>query len=233
MSLVNEIKHIKRLVVSGLFRPHIKKEPGNHEMRHIGNEYGGYTVACDMLSDHPVVLSFGIGEDMSFEQGMIDEGAEVYAFDPTPRAAKYVSDHNKSEKFHFDECGLSDIDGEVDFFFPKNKSFVSGSEVMNSHLDETDRVKVKMKTLDTVMAELGKTHFDVIKMDIEGSEFKIIDDLVRLKDCYDQLCMEIHYLNYKDGNNKLRVFVARIQEAGFKVTYINDTTEVFSFGKSK
>ena len=43
-------------------------------------------------STSPLVLSFGIGEDLSFSETVIKElNATVYAYDPTPKAAAYVS----------------------------------------------------------------------------------------------------------------------------------------------
>ncbi len=101
-------------------------------MEQFGNKYGGYKVLVDQMLPLLTLwfLSFGIGEDLSFSQDMIDKiGAEVYAFDPTPRSLTYVQGHKlyKNEKFHFYPIGLSDKDQQQTFYFPKEKEYVSCS----------------------------------------------------------------------------------------------------------
>ena len=61
----------------------------------IGNEnYGGYCL-CEtsrLVDQSAVVYSFGIGEDISFDEGLIiSYNISVYGFDPTPRSIEFVA----------------------------------------------------------------------------------------------------------------------------------------------
>ena len=61
------------------------------ELRHgrvafLGSAYGGYAVPIETVSGE-VGLSFGAGEDISFEEAIAGEfGATVHIYDPTPSA---------------------------------------------------------------------------------------------------------------------------------------------------
>ena len=54
----------------------------------IGSAYGSHTVVRDGLDARSVVYSFGVGEDVSFDLGLIERyGCMVHTFDPTRREA--------------------------------------------------------------------------------------------------------------------------------------------------
>lgn len=76
------------------------------KLKQFGNEYGGYQLATDFISNNSelTVLSFGIGEDLSFDEEFMNTyDAQIFAFDPTPRTKIYVQNHalSQNNKFHF------------------------------------------------------------------------------------------------------------------------------------
>lgn len=162
-----------------------------------GTEYGGFYIPCNFKMENRIVYSFGIGEDLSFSEAIIRGGGEVYAFDPTPKSIKFVESHKliSNPKFHFFPYGLSDFDGREVFYLPIRDDWVSASVVLHGNVNNKNIVEVEMRTLRTIMNELGHGHVDVLKMDIEGSEFKVIDNLMnpklKLVD-FSMLLMELH-----------------------------------------
>ena len=67
---------------------------------------------------------------------------------------------------------LSDFNGQKDFFITKGSgchSFLaaSGQEII-------DKVKIKVKSLDTLMGELNIKRIDLLKIDAEGAELEIL-----------------------------------------------------------
>ena len=76
----------------------------------------------------------------------------------------------KNDSFHFECVGLSDVNEGVKFYLPENHDYVSGSECFHKGLDN-NYIVVKMKWLDAIAQELGHHHINILKMDIEGSEF--------------------------------------------------------------
>lgn len=148
-----------------------------------GTEYGGFYLPMNFEIDNSIVYSFGIGEDISFSEAMIKKGGIVYAFDPTPKAIKYVEGHKifSNPNFHFFPYGLSDKDEKEIFYLPKRNDWISGSVILHHYVDSENIVEAEMKTLRSIMQELGHDHIDILKMDIEGSEFKVVKNLMNPK----------------------------------------------------
>ena len=94
-------------------------------------KYGAFGVAKDYLRKQMTVMSFGVGFDISFDEALIDNyNAIVWAFDPTPKVAKWISENqNVSGDFHFFPYGLSTTNGSTRFYLPDNEDYVSGSIV--------------------------------------------------------------------------------------------------------
>jgi FkbM family methyltransferase len=157
----------------------------------IGSDYGGWLVPDDRLGTDSVCYCVGIGEDASFDLGLIDRyGCDVNSFDPTPVAVSYVSSIVTPPSFHFHAVGLWSHDGEIPFHAPQNKAHASYSAL---NIQETrESVYCRVKRLSSLMSELGHTHLDLLKMDIEGAEFDVIDSILVDGLDIDTICVEFH-----------------------------------------
>lgn len=112
-----------------------------------------------------------------------------------------ITSYHQAQDFIF-PYGLSDEDGEEEFYLPLNSKYVSGSVVHNKSLDGMHPIKVKMRRLRTLLEELNHKEIDIIKMDIEGAEFKVIQDIVNSEDGkvrFGLLCMETHKCFFKNS----------------------------------
>lgn len=147
----------------------------NTNCKLYGTEYGRFYLPENFEIDNFIVYSFGIGEDLSFSEAVIEVGGVVYAFDPTPKAIKFVESYKiiSNSNFHFFAYGLSDIDGKEDFYLPKRDDWVSASVIQHRYVDDGKVLEVEMKTLRPIMQELRHDHIDILKIDMEGSEFKV------------------------------------------------------------
>lgn len=91
-----------------------------------GNDYRGFYVADNYLNSESIIYSFGVGEDISFYESLIEMfGCTVYAFDPTPTSIRWVENRKNPDNFHFSSFGIDDNSGIVEFFLPKNDQYVS------------------------------------------------------------------------------------------------------------
>jgi hypothetical protein len=78
------LRYCKRVVRARLGTDHLLRPELSIETRRIGSAYGGWIVAPGPLSNarSPVVLSFGLGDDITFDEVIIqDHKARVYGFD--------------------------------------------------------------------------------------------------------------------------------------------------------
>ena len=180
-------------MLSNFFASIFLKNHGN--LQRFGNEYGGFCVLNTFENKESIIFSFGIGEDLSFSQDIISRcpDTRVFAFDPTPKSISYVRNHRLSKltNFNFFPFGLSDRCGKQDFYLPLNNEYVSGSSKKNKSLNNHP-ITVEMRTLQYFANKLNIHHIDLLKMDIEGSEFKVIDKLKKYPISIDQICFETH-----------------------------------------
>lgn len=159
-----------------------------------GSDYGGKWLVENSLTENSVVYSFGVGEDVSFDLSVIDRyGSQVFAFDPTPKAITYGSDFADVEpRFHFFPVALcSGEEGPIMFHLPQDPDHVSCSE---SEISDSS-FQVPAKPLTQIMDELGHLKIDVLKMDIEGSEYVVLEEIfikLPVSSWPDQILVEFH-----------------------------------------
>jgi FkbM family methyltransferase len=225
MDIFKLIKKFIRQQRSGRIKKGIKCESVWY-----GNNYGGFYVCPSIICESSIVYSFGIGEDISFDKCIYDKhNCAVYAFDPTPKSINWIKKQSLFAKFHFYEFGLSDKCGWIDFYLPKNQNHVSGSITSSSHLNTNDKISVRMKTLKDIMIELNHDHIDLLKMDIEGSEYVVIENILKTNIPINQILIEFHSRFSKDGKYKTKRAIQKLKEYGYEIFAFSDSYEEVSF----
>lgn len=193
-----------------------------------GNDYGGFYIYPEALPARPIVYSFGIGKDISFDETMMHlHEAQVFAFDPTPDSIAWINQENANSSLQFYPYGISAKTGFIDFYLPKNPLHVSGSVVATSFVDEAQKIKVQMKRLADILAELGHKKIDVLKMDIEGAEYDVIPDILETQVQISQILIEFH--GRVLGHQKTIEAVELLKKHGYEVFGISERGEEISF----
>eukprot|EP00386_Alphamonas_edax_P015300 GDKI01046770.1.p1 GENE.GDKI01046770.1~~GDKI01046770.1.p1 ORF type:complete len:281 (-),score=64.40 GDKI01046770.1:342-1091(-) len=129
-----------------------------------------------------VVYGAGIAGDSTFEQDMVwTYGCEVHAFDCT------LSPNSPSVKnmpFIFHQVCIG----------TKPPNMTEASNTYANYEGGVDTQQLVFKPLAEVMSELNHTHVDVLKFDIEGSEWQLIEeDILRgTQNKPEQLLFELH-----------------------------------------
>jgi FkbM family methyltransferase len=156
----------------------------------IGTAYGGWSMPAGLLSQDSVCYLAGLGEDASFDLSLIERfGCTVYAFDPVPEAARYAESVSSQEpRFRFSPVGLWSSDGSLRFYDNAEPGFVSRSAT-NMH-DTGSFTEADVRSIDSLMAEFGHQHVDLLKLSVEGSEYTLVDDLLAKQLPMKVLCVE-------------------------------------------
>ena len=212
---------LRRILNPPLHKPEIYAE-----YLFLGSEYGGSPVLRDRLTADSSVYSSGVGDDISFDLGMIETfGCTVKAFDPTPRCMEWLRRTNTPAQFEFHSIGLSDRTQVMRFSAPPQSDHVSYS--VGERIHETDTVELPVKALDELMADIGdKGHeIDLLKMDIEGSEYDALPDMLAKGILPHQLNVEFHHEMFGYSNEQTNEMVEAVRRAGYKLFF------VFSFGR--
>ncbi|XP_059179664.1 probable methyltransferase-like protein 24 [Physella acuta] len=159
---------------------------------------GGWEV-CDDMDVRPkspcTVYSFGINNDFSFDDDVAKlYGCHVFSFDPSMG----VKSHNRSDKVHFFNVGLW---GETGQKHPRFPGWM-------------------MYTLKDLKSMLGHTKVDIVKIDIETSEWMALPNILDTGQLDDvqQLYMEFHAI-WNLGRHtilpQLKIF-QRLEGLGFR-----------------
>jgi FkbM family methyltransferase len=148
------------------------------DLLQLGGAGGGWVIPARLLSRSSTCYCVGVGEDITFDLALIERfGCQVFAFDPTPRAIAHVRKHAREvPNFHFHDLGVWEKDAELKFFAPRNAAHVSHSVVNLQHT--TDFFTARCKRLSTIMRELGHAKIDLLKLDIEGAEYEVVQSLI-------------------------------------------------------
>ena len=198
----------------------------------IGSDYGGWDICPTSINSSSIIYSFGVGEDISFDLGLIEKyGVQVLAFDPSPKSIDWVKDQDTPKEFQLYEYGIADYDGEAEFFPPDNPDHVSHT-MLKKNTKASVGIGVNVKRLNTIMKELGHSKIDIFKMDIEGAEYAVIDDILDSNVQISQILVEFHHRFKNVGISKTKTAVSNLNNHGYKIFAISSSGEEYSFIKA-
>jgi FkbM family methyltransferase len=173
----------ERRLVSHFLKPvvHVKTT-------RLGSEYGAVHVPVQLLTDKSIVYSAGVGEDVTFDLGLIETvGCEVWAFDPTPRSIEFARSI-REPRFHFLPLGVWSEDSVQRFHTPADSVHVSHS-IANLQ-QTTEYFDAECRSVRSLMTELGHGEIDLLKLNIEGAEYEVLASLGDVRPRI--LCVEFH-----------------------------------------
>ncbi len=147
----------------------------------------GWTMDVSALSAESIIYDFGVSNFIEYDLELIAKfGCTIHAFDPDPKSAAWIATQELPPQFIFHPYGLASFDGNQKFYDPYKKENINVSSIKKNKTFSY----LPVKKLSTIMRELGHTHVNLLKIDIEGSEFSIIPSLRGR--VVDQLCIEMH-----------------------------------------
>ena len=219
----------RRLVNQKLGRDLSYSTQVNCSKKYIGSKYGGYCLCLDKITENSVVYSFGVGDDISFDLSMIEKfGVNVFAFDPTPKSINWLKTQNTPKEFHFFEYGIADYDGTAKFDPPENPKHVS-FKMIDRSTTVKNAIDCKVYKLKSILNMMNHKKIDVLKMDIEGAEYAVINDLIVSDTEIHQLLIEFHHRFKHIGILETKRAIQSLNEKGFRIFYISPTGEEYSF----
>jgi len=163
------------------------------------------------------VYSAGVGRDISFEKALVSRfGVDIELFDPSPTGIETMSlEENKVPNIHFFPIGLAAKRMEREFTPPQDKS--EGS--YRRKIAGDGGVVFPCADLRHLMRERGHLRIDLLKMDIEGFEYEIIEDVLRNSIDIRQICVEFHHFFENIGVLDTARAILDLIRSGYSLIY--------------
>lgn len=185
--------------------------------------------------DAPVIIDCGanIGFAVLFFKWVYPDST-VYAFEPDKATFELLQRNvkrNGLSNVHLYNAAVADVDGTIDFFVDSDEP---GSLVMSTNKERMSKHKVVVDavSLPRFFRENNIRSVDYFKMDIEGSEADVVQNLVEhgLLEVSQKYCIEYHH-KIGSAKSQLSKFLAHFEGAGFEYQIDAQCQPVNSEGK--
>ena len=180
-----------------------------------------------MLNENSIVYSLGVGDLIDFDLDLIrDYGLTVHAFDPTPFAEEWVQTQTLPENFVFHPWAAAGEDGSLRLYRRVNTRGKSSSVMWTAGADAGDAadfIDTPAYTIHTMMQKLGHDQVDLLKMDVEGAEYSILDGLKAGDSLPKQLLVEYHHRFPGVGKQRTADNISKLRQLGYKIFAISET----------
>ena len=201
-----------------------------------GNRFADWTFLPGLIDKDSVIYSFGVGEDLSFDLQLIKHfQLHVHAFDPSPGSIDWIrKQEDLPAEVHFYPYGLAGKDGNLTFSEPVEPG-VHSLRISQPELQSIAGPKVHIlpvHRLPTILEKLGHTQIDILKMDIEGAEYEVIEDIIASPVPIIQVLIEFHHRFENIGVQRTKQAISRMNEAGYMIFNVSASGEEISFIKT-
>jgi len=187
-----------------------------------------WTIHPDAFSGNSQVLCAGAGSDISFEIQLGRKlGHAVLLLYPSPTGLKTWQSVGASCDFiSFLPVALAGEDGSLILSEP-----LDDDEGSFRSLGDTSEscITVPCRSVQSLMKERGWNSLDLLKMDIEGAEYAVIDSILRSNIVIRQICVEFHHgKGFTSTRRETISAILRLRKAGFRPAHriYNDHTFV-------
>ncbi|MCX8090619.1 MAG: FkbM family methyltransferase [Verrucomicrobiae bacterium] len=185
-----------------------------------------WTICPTGLNAGSVVYSGGVGSDISFEHDLVRRfGCNVLLFDPSPTGLETMGRaENQIPQFRFYPIALAGRNGRLRLAPPLDSR--DASWFANPHV--RDGLEVACRDLETLMRDHGHEHIDLLKLDIEGCEYEVVDQILKRRLAVRQLCVEFHH-RLVPGIRRSQTIgsVFRLLRAGYRLVNVTGNDHTF------
>jgi len=101
---------------------------------------------------------------------------EVHSFEPNPTVFRWLLRNTHRNGFtnaHLISVAACDFDGEANFYLPQNGAWTNGS-MIEGFTEQLQTLSIEARRLDTYCSKAGVRRIDLIKIDAEGAELRVL-----------------------------------------------------------
>jgi FkbM family methyltransferase len=207
---------------------------------YLGSPNHGYVIPADYLTSASVCYCVGAGTDISLDTELAARfRAQVFIFDPMPYALAhfndlvshaqqgklFTADNTKDgyvytvsaenlESVRYCATGIWNEQKVIKFYSPIKETY-AGHSITN--LQSTAKyIEAPVDKLANIMREFGHKQLDLLKLEIEGSEYVVIDDVLADKLDVKMILVEFDEFHHRRGLARL-VAIRHIEQSSRKL----------------
>jgi FkbM family methyltransferase len=170
-----------------------------------------WTIVTRDMGPHSVMYSGGVGEDITFERELIRRfGLKIHIFDPSPVAKRTIALAN-DDRLLFKAVGLAASN--------------SGAFSVGGGINEATWFKaggtesLPCTSIPREMALNGHDIIDVLKIDIEGFEYEVLENCLAERIPIKQICVEFHDFFADVTRAQTRKMIRAIESHGYELIH--------------
>jgi len=179
----------------------------------MGTPYGGWIIPEGALPADAVCYCVGIGRDASLESALLETFAAptVRSFDPIGEFVEYAQAAiGEESRFTAARAAIALVDGPV--LMQEHHEWVSQSVSAAALYDSARFVELPGRSLSSLMAEYGDRRIDLLKLDVEGSEYELLPTLDLAGLGVRVLAVQLHH---NAPVRRARALIAGLREKGY------------------
>ncbi len=196
-------------------------------------ESDGWKYIPELLGPRSVVYSLGVGDSIDLDIDLIHRySLTVHAFDPTPYSLEWVEGLELPENFRFHPWAASGEDGSLRLYRRINKRGKKSGVMWTAEGDagdDTDFIDAPAYTIATIMQKLGHGQVDLLKVDVEGAEYEILDGLADAASLPTQLLVEYHHRFPGIGKQRTAASIENLRKLGYRIFAVSKTGREIGF----
>ncbi len=196
-------------------------------------ESDGWKYIPELLESDSVVYSLGVGDSIDLDMDLIHRyNLTVHAFDPTPYSLEWVEGLELPQNFQFHPWAAAGEDGSLRLFRRINKRGRKSGVMWTAEGDagdDTDFIDAPAYTIATIMQKLGHERVDLLKVDVEGAEYAILDGLRDVASPPTQLLVEYHHRFPGIGKERTAASIEALKKLGYRIFAISMTGREIGF----
>ena len=210
--------------------PKILKPSNEYELIRLGqNNDGGYLTEKKSILNSCSLITLGLGYDWSFEKDYFKlRNSPIYCYDHTIRYSlvkKFSRKHLASfifrlfkPKYFLKKKFFKNIKNKI-FLYKDYKKFFNGKV---NHIESRIGTGVNGLKLKDVLNEKKNIMPAFLKIDIEGSEYRILDEILQYQENFTGIVIEFH-----DVDLNLSKIVSFVEKLKLTLVHIHPQNPAF------
>lgn len=173
-----------------------------------------------------VVIDLGanVGEVSEY---FLSKGAHVYAYEPNPYAFDVLTQRlSANDNIKIFQKAVSDAKGKSHLYLHQEHAASEVTYAQGSSLEQDkenvcqDSIEVEVEDIKEILKAFD--HIALLKIDIEGGEYRIIDDILENISKIDFVLLELHANKNPAFKDKEEDLLRKISQSSYKKKFYTD-----------